>query len=72
MQSYLASHPPQNAAQRRRIVSAFLDKFALAEQINMEVDMPGWTEELLSEISTAYDLDVARMMAMPGVTVLTP
>jgi hypothetical protein len=72
MTAYMASHPPQTVAQRRRIVSAFLDKFALPEQIDFEIEMAGWTKDQVSRMTAAYDLDVARIMAMDGVTVLVP
>ena len=67
MSAYIATHPPQSPGQRRRIVSAFLDKFAIPDRIEVEFDMPGWTEDLIAEASEAYDMDVSRIMAMPGV-----
>jgi hypothetical protein len=72
MAGYMASHPPQNPAQRRRVVSAFLDKFALPDQINVEIEMDGWSSELVERMTTAYDLDVARIIAMEGVRFLEP
>ena len=67
MTAYMATHPPQSPGQRRRIVSAFLDKFAIPDRIEVEFDMPGWTEDLIAAASAAYDMDVSRIMAMPGV-----
>jgi len=72
MLAYLESHPPATVVQRRRVVSAFLDKFALAERIEMEVELPGWDEDTVADLTHAYDQDVARIMAMPGVTFLAP
>lgn len=72
MQAYIADHPPQSVAQRQRIVSAFLDKFALKDQIEVALDMPGWTPDIVDAISRDYDLDVARIMTMDGVRVLAP
>lgn len=72
MANYMASHPPQNAAQRRRVVSAFLDKFALPDQIEVAIDMDGWSAEMVERMTAAYDQDVAQIIAMDGVTVLTP
>lgn len=70
LRAYLASHPPANPMQRRRIVSAFLDKFALPDQIEMELDVPGWTEELVADLTRRYDEDVARIAHMAGVQFL--
>jgi hypothetical protein len=72
MQAYLASHPPQTSLQRRRIVSAFLDKFALPERIDMELDLPGWTAEFVEALTAAYDADCVRIARMPGVRFLVP
>ena len=72
MTGYMASHPPQNTSQRHRVVSAFLDKFALPDQIDVEIEMEGWTPDLVERMTGAYDQDVAKIIAMDGVTFLTP
>ena len=72
MATYLEAHPPQSPAQRQRIVSAFLDKFALADKVEVELEFEGWTEGLIEEMSTAYDRDVSRIIAMDGVRFLAP
>lgn len=72
LKTYLASHPPQSVTQRRRIVAAFLEKFALPESLEQEIALPGWTEALVEEITAAYDADVAEIAAMLGVEFITP
>lgn len=70
--AYLKTHPEMNEMQKRRVISAFLDKFALDEAIEEEFDLPGWTEELIDRITDAYDEDVVRIQRIPGVTVILP
>jgi hypothetical protein len=72
LRGYLESHPPQNVVQRRKIVSAFLDKFALPDRIEMDFEMPGWSEDMVAELTGLYEEDVARIAAMPEVTFLAP
>jgi len=72
MRGYLASHPPATEDQRRRIVSAFLDKFALPDQIEIDVDVPGWTEDLIATLTGIYQHDVARIAQMPDVSFIAP
>ncbi len=72
MRAYIESHPPLNVLQRRKIVSAFLDKFALPERIELEVEMPDWTEDTVARLTEAYEQDVARIAAMPEVNFLHP
>ena len=72
MQAYIASHPVTSIEMRRRIVSAFLDKFALPEKISTEVEMPGWTAGTVETLTHHYDQDIARIRTMPGVRFLAP
>lgn len=72
LEAYLQSHPPQSVMQRRKIVSAFLDKFALPERIDQEIEMPGWSEDMVAEMTKAYDADVARIAQMGEITFLAP
>jgi hypothetical protein len=72
MNAYLASHPPTDAAHRTRIISAFLDRFAAPEAVEADVEVAGWTEALVADLTAAYDRDVARLMQMDGVRVLVP
>jgi hypothetical protein len=58
--------------QWRKIVSAFLDKFALPDRIATEVEMPGWTEATVAELTRLYEEDVYRITHMPGVDFITP
>lgn len=72
MRSYLEGHPAASVAQRRKIVSAFLDKFALPERIDMDFEMPGWTDDMVAEMTASYEADVARIAAMPEVSFIAP
>ena len=72
MTAYLAGHPAPTPALRRKVVSAFLDKFALPDKIEMEFEMPGWTEDTVTTLTRTYEQDMARVAAMPGVTVIAP
>ncbi|AHM05524.1 hypothetical protein roselon_03264 [Roseibacterium elongatum DSM 19469] len=72
MQDYLAEHPPQTEAQRRRVVAAFLERYACEEAIQVELDLPGWSADYIDALSDAYDEDMAEVARIPGVTCLTP
>lgn len=70
--TYLKSHPVMTEAQKRRVMAAFLDKFALEDEIEEELDLPGWSEALVDEMTAIYDADVMRIAQLPGVRVLLP
>jgi len=72
LRSYLDSHPPQNEVQRRRILAAFLDKYAKDEEIEEVIDVPGWTHETVEELTLSYEEDLVRIQSIPGVTFIAP
>ncbi|PSL20511.1 hypothetical protein [Shimia abyssi] len=69
---YVDSHPGMTEMQKRRVVAAFLDKFALEEELEEELDIPGWSEDLIDTLTEAYDEDVFQIERIPGVTLITP
>jgi hypothetical protein len=70
--TYCRDHPPQSVSHRRRIVTAFLEKFGRPEQLQHEITLPGWTEELVQDLTASYLEDVERIARMPGVTFIEP
>ena len=70
--AYMHTHQEMSEIQKRRVISAFLDKFALEEEIEEELDMPGWTDALVEDLTESYDEDVALIARIPGVTVISP
>ncbi len=72
LRKYLTENPPAGTDQRRRIVTAFLAKFALPDRLEVELDLPGWTEDYVAALTAQYDADVARIAAMPDITLLRP
>jgi hypothetical protein len=70
--TYLKEHPEMTEIQRRRVIAAFLDKYALPDQIEDSVDVPGWTPALIAELTEIYDEDVFQLSAIQGVQMITP
>lgn len=70
--AYLKSKPEMTEIQIKRVMVAFLEKFALDEEIEEEIDLPGWTDELVEELSEIYDEDVFALSRIPGVTLISP
>lgn len=69
--AYLGEHP-MTEMQRRRVMVAFLDKYAIDEEIEEVLDLPGWDQELVAELSASYDEDLEEIARIPGVTVIAP
>jgi len=70
MRAFLAERPPASESHRRRAVASFLEKFARPEAMEVEIDMPGWTGDLLDAMTGSYDADMGRIGRMEGVTLL--
>jgi hypothetical protein len=71
-QTYCREHPPQSVSQRRRIVTAFLEKFGRPEKLAAEADVPGWTEALAERLTQSYLRDLDRIARIPGVRMIEP
>jgi hypothetical protein len=70
--SYLKKKPHMNEIQMRRVMEAFLDKFAIEEAVEEQIDLPGWTAELVDELTDIYDEDVYTIGRIPGVQLILP
>lgn len=70
--AYLHKHPRMNETQKRRVIAAFLDKFAIPSKLEEEIDLPGWTDGLVQDMTEIYDEDMSRIRRIPGVNLITP
>ncbi|MBE1283121.1 MAG: hypothetical protein GJ676_07400 [Rhodobacteraceae bacterium] len=70
--AYLHEHKSLSEVQKRRVIAAFLDKFAIEDELEEELDLPDWTEELVDAMSDAYDEDVYQLQRIPGVQFIAP
>lgn len=70
--SYLKQRPGITAVQQKRVIAAFLEKFAREELLEEDIDFPGWTEMHVDTLTELYDEDVYELERIPGVKFLTP
>ncbi|MCP4819701.1 MAG: hypothetical protein GY883_10970 [Shimia sp.] len=71
-EDYVKNYPDMTEIQKRRVIAAFLDKFAIEDEVEEELDLPGWSEEFVEAMSETYDEDVFMIERIPGVTLITP
>jgi PAS domain-containing protein len=69
---YVAQHPGQTPAQERRVVGAFLGKYAIPDRVEEEVSVPGWDAGLVEEVTRRYEADLDVLARMDGVTLVAP
>lgn len=70
--AYLEGHPGMSEIQKRRVISAFLDKFAREEAVEEEYELDGWTVDLVNQLTDLYEEDIFAIPRVPGVTLITP
>lgn len=59
-------------ATRREIFAAALARYAIADKIDLPINLPGWTQELIDYMTACYDEDLAEIAALPGVEFIAP
>jgi len=72
LEQYLNERPSLNEMQRRRVKAVFLEKFVLSDAVEFEIDLPGWTEETVAEMTEVYEDDIETIERMPGVNFISP
>lgn len=70
MQSYMAEHPPASEERRQHVITAFLEKFGIADELEMEIDLPGWTQDMINYLTDAYEADMDVISGMSGVRLI--
>lgn len=71
-EAYMTSRTNLSVVQKRRVMTAFIEKFARAEAIEEELDMPGWKQDLVTEMTEVYDEDTQALSRIPGVHLVSP
>ncbi len=72
LRAYLSSKPELSDRQITKVIAAFLEKYAIPEAIEEELDLPGWTDELVDELTFLYDHDVSKIAQIDGIRFLAP
>ena len=71
-EDYINDHPDMTEIQIRRVIGAFLDKFAIEDAIEEELDAPGWVDADIDALTEIYEDDMATVARIPGVTFISP
>ncbi|MGR3291985.1 MAG: hypothetical protein ACU0C9_12435 [Paracoccaceae bacterium] len=72
LEQYLAERPSLNEMQRRRVKAVFLEKFVVSDAVEIEIDLPGWTDETIVKMTDVYEDDIETIERMPGVNFISP
>lgn len=70
--AYLHKHPNLAEPQKRAVMVSFLNKFAIPEKFEEELDLPGWTQDLVADLTEIYENDMQCICDIPGIQVILP
>lgn len=70
--AYLKQNPTMTDEHLRQVTGAFLAKYALPEETEDEITIPGWSDSLTAEITEIYDQDIEELSQMEDVRLLLP
>lgn len=70
--AFLKENQTITESQKRRVMMAFLDKYALDEEIEEELDLPGWDGPYVDMLTEVYEDDLDLIAGMDGIRLLTP
>ncbi|MEM6373415.1 MAG: hypothetical protein AAF727_11640 [Pseudomonadota bacterium] len=71
-EEYMKAHPGMTEMQKRRVIAAFLDKFAIEDAIEEELNAPGWSAHDIDVMTELYEEDMLAVARIPGVTFIAP
>lgn len=69
---FLRDNPDLPEPKKRQVMAAFMERYALPEAMEQELDLPGWDEAYIAEMSARYEDDLEIIADMEGVTFLSP
>lgn len=70
LEGFLDSRQQLTEAQRRRVRGIVLEKYSDSSTVQSEINLTGWTEELIDHMSDVYEDDIDEIIEMPGVQFL--
>lgn len=68
----MSDRDQMDIAQRRRLHADLLRDHALPDALDQEIDLPGWTQDLVDQVTETYRSDVAEIAVLPGVEFILP
>lgn len=72
IQALLETHPPEGTPALRADLGRIFEEFALPEAIEEELDLPGWSNEIIEAFTELYEQDLAMLKHMPEIRFIEP
>ena len=69
---YLRDNPAPDLKTWRKVVTAFLGKYADPAKIDEEIALPGWSEERIAALTVLYERDIEAIAGRDDLTFIRP
>ncbi|TJZ83952.1 hypothetical protein [Paracoccus hibiscisoli] len=68
----MAGRDQMTVRQRRDLYARMLADHALPDTVDQPIDLPGWTQDMVDEVTRTYHADAAEIAVLPGVEFILP
>lgn len=72
LETYLRDNPAPDLSTHRKVMTAFLGKYADEAKIDQEIALPGWSEAMIAGLSALYEADLERIRARDDIAFIQP
>ncbi len=72
LEVYLKDNPAPSMEVWRKVVTAFLGKYADDMKVEPEINLPGWSEDMIAGLSDLYERDVEGLKTRADLTFIQP
>lgn len=72
LQAILAEQDQLSVMRRRELEAQALKNYARPGALEQDIDLPGWTQELVDQVTDLYHADIAEIAVLPGVEFVLP
>lgn len=70
--THLRANPPQSEQEKHEAMGDYIRQYPGRAALPLQIDLPGWDQALIDQISAQYYADVDKIASLPGVTFLRP
>lgn len=72
LRAEVAAQDQLTIARRRAVTAEVIAQHALPAALDQVIDLPGWTQEVVDQVTERYRADVAEIAVLPGVEFILP
>lgn len=72
MEAHFAEHPEYREPQREKVRGLFLEKFYSENEVEEEIDLPGWSQDLIDDMTQTYLDDIETIKNIPDLNFISP